>query len=442
MGSRVFISHSSQDALAAQRVCKALEAAGIACWIAPRDIPAATSWAQAISDALESSTAIVLLFSATAAASDEVKSELILARQRHLPIVPIRLEAIKPTGDMAFFLAAVQWLDAAGRDIADLLPAIREGVWRSIGHRTTATDEPKPKSNGPEFVREFRGHSDPIEFVALDLNGTTALSASWDLSVRVWDLQSGSCKAIMRGHSGSPTHQGTVYAAAFLEESGKVASAGSDGTVRIWEAGGKGPNRQLPVRPGIIHAMVALPATGHVVIGSSDGSIREWDPLSLREVRAMAPHKASVKSLACDSTGTFGVSCAEDRLVHLIDLGTGRREAEFGSRTLPVAVSMNPEGTLVLVGTSDGKLAMLESPNLKPVIEIQAHKDAIRGLSFLGPDRAITASRDGSLRIWDLSVGLAEWSKPDGSSPINHLAVACESLVVGSADGILRYFRI
>lgn len=34
----VFISHASDDSSAAESVCVALEAAGIHCWIAPRDV--------------------------------------------------------------------------------------------------------------------------------------------------------------------------------------------------------------------------------------------------------------------------------------------------------------------------------------------------------------------------------------------------------------------
>ena len=45
---QVFISHSATDRDAAEAICAALEAAGLACWIAPRDIPAGTPWAAAI----------------------------------------------------------------------------------------------------------------------------------------------------------------------------------------------------------------------------------------------------------------------------------------------------------------------------------------------------------------------------------------------------------
>src|ERR1051326_8925254 len=44
MAHEVFISHSSQDKTAADRVCSFLEAKGMRCWIAPRDIVPGVEW--------------------------------------------------------------------------------------------------------------------------------------------------------------------------------------------------------------------------------------------------------------------------------------------------------------------------------------------------------------------------------------------------------------
>jgi hypothetical protein len=46
--SKVFISFASQDLVIAERLCGALEAAGLPCWIAQRDVHAGESYAAAI----------------------------------------------------------------------------------------------------------------------------------------------------------------------------------------------------------------------------------------------------------------------------------------------------------------------------------------------------------------------------------------------------------
>jgi hypothetical protein len=53
---RVFISYASADAALAQKVCAALEATGILCWIAPRDVIPGTFYADAIVGAIDESS--------------------------------------------------------------------------------------------------------------------------------------------------------------------------------------------------------------------------------------------------------------------------------------------------------------------------------------------------------------------------------------------------
>jgi hypothetical protein len=66
MGARVFLSYSSHDQAQADAVCKALETAGISCWIAPRDLEPGSQWGGGIVRAIEDCAAVVVVFSANA----------------------------------------------------------------------------------------------------------------------------------------------------------------------------------------------------------------------------------------------------------------------------------------------------------------------------------------------------------------------------------------
>src|SRR5438552_3666559 len=62
----VFLSYSSKDKLTADAACAALEARGLRCWVAPRDIVPGKEWGAAIIEGIEQSRSMVLLFSANA----------------------------------------------------------------------------------------------------------------------------------------------------------------------------------------------------------------------------------------------------------------------------------------------------------------------------------------------------------------------------------------
>ena len=62
----IFISHSSLDKAIADTVCSFLEARGITCWIAPRNIPPGGRYGEAIVHAIEDSLGLSSSFLSTA----------------------------------------------------------------------------------------------------------------------------------------------------------------------------------------------------------------------------------------------------------------------------------------------------------------------------------------------------------------------------------------
>ena len=107
----VFISYSSSDWNIANAVCARLEANGVRCWIAPRDILPGTSWGGAIIRALSEARVMVLLFSLKANKSPQILREVERAVGRGVVIVPVRIEDVQPQDDFEYFLSSQHWLD-------------------------------------------------------------------------------------------------------------------------------------------------------------------------------------------------------------------------------------------------------------------------------------------------------------------------------------------
>ena len=59
MAHDVFISYSSKDKPTADAACAVLEAKGIRCWIAPRDITPGADWGEAIVDGINGARTIL-----------------------------------------------------------------------------------------------------------------------------------------------------------------------------------------------------------------------------------------------------------------------------------------------------------------------------------------------------------------------------------------------
>lgn len=112
MSHEVFISYSHVDKPVADGICANLEAAGLRCWIAPRDIGPGEDWPTAIATGIAGSKMMVLVFSQSSNISEEVSRELYLAASSKVIIIPFVIENVKPEAGKAYYLGRTHWLDA------------------------------------------------------------------------------------------------------------------------------------------------------------------------------------------------------------------------------------------------------------------------------------------------------------------------------------------
>jgi hypothetical protein len=109
---RVFVSYSQSDRACAFELVAYLEAHGIECWIAPRDIAPSAEWAAEIIDAITAARLMVLVFSASSNESPQVRREVERAVHKQLPIIAFRIDDVMPARSLEYFLSAQHWLDA------------------------------------------------------------------------------------------------------------------------------------------------------------------------------------------------------------------------------------------------------------------------------------------------------------------------------------------
>jgi hypothetical protein len=107
----VFISYSHTDKKAADAACAVLEAAGIRCWIAPRDVGPG-EYATNIVRAIGECRVFLLMFSSETNLSTQVRKEIERAVSKERMIVPLRIEEVTPGESLEYYLSDVHWLDA------------------------------------------------------------------------------------------------------------------------------------------------------------------------------------------------------------------------------------------------------------------------------------------------------------------------------------------
>jgi biotin transporter BioY len=143
MAHDVFISYSSDDKPTADAACATLENKGIRCWMAPRDILPGTDWGGAIVEAINASRVMVLVYSATANDSPQIKREVERAVNRGLSIIPFRIQDVPMSKTLEFFISMPHWLDALTPPLQDHLNRLADTT-RMILQRDGAVLPPPP----------------------------------------------------------------------------------------------------------------------------------------------------------------------------------------------------------------------------------------------------------------------------------------------------------
>ena len=108
MSFEVFVSYSTSDRDIALELVEDLEARGLKCWVAPRDVSGGSKFGEAILAALSETEVLLLVFSQHSNDSIHVQREVERALHLSKTIVPMRIVDLLPSGDMEYYLATLQ----------------------------------------------------------------------------------------------------------------------------------------------------------------------------------------------------------------------------------------------------------------------------------------------------------------------------------------------
>lgn len=149
MSYDVFISHCARDRDAAAAACDAIERAGHLCWLAPRDVGAGQTAAEAGMTAIGRCKVFLLVLSAESAKSKQVAREAERARRAGLAIIPLRIEAVEAGDRLHPHVEDAIPLDAVRPPLSDHLGHLTAIIGRMLDGGEGAPLRPLTLPPGP-----------------------------------------------------------------------------------------------------------------------------------------------------------------------------------------------------------------------------------------------------------------------------------------------------
>jgi WD40 repeat protein/tRNA A-37 threonylcarbamoyl transferase component Bud32 len=319
----------------------------------------------------------------------------------------------------AGLLAAVALVLVLGAAVATALAVVAEGHARRARQNEQAAREEKRLADeqreraewllyASEIGQSLRAwEANHVRDAWHHLNETRADFRGWEYRY---------LRALFAGnHKTVPAHEGTVTCARFSPDGTRLASGGSDGVVRVWDAAGWQELLALRGTAGPVLSVCFSPDGKRVAAageerqdgGGEESTVRVWDAEKGGQPLVLEGHPQFINAVCFSPDGRYLATASNDRTVRVWDARTGNRRTSLeGHKGVVLSVCFTRDGQLLSAGAdrtvrawdprAGGSVELIPLANTGYVTAVCACPDG---------KRVVTAGEDGAVRVWDAATG-------------------------------------
>ena len=256
------------------------------------------------------------------------------------------------------------------------------------------------------------GHTETTTSIAFSPDSQTLASSSYDETVRLWDVNTGTLKSTLTGHTKR------INSIAFSPDGTILAGGSSDKAVHLWDPVTGEHKVALLGHMRTITKIAFSPDSKTLASGAWDNTVRLWDIATEKEKAILTGHTyfgdytSGISNIAFSSDGQSLVSAAfNEEGVYVWDAVTGKHERTLKTGRIST-LAFSPNGKTLAIGARF-ELNLWDVASGEHKAALTKHTAFVTSLAF-SPDGSTLVSGGGSqLLLWNAETG-AQTGEIDG----------------------------
>ena len=226
-----------------------------------------------------------------------------------------------------------------------------------------------------------------------------------------------------------------------------IASAGEDGTVRLWDKSGK-QIRQLVVNGNKDKESFSATAVSRdgqkIIAGQRNGKVYLWDK-SGKQLKTWIAHGSDVTAISFNQDGQTLATAGDDGLARVWTI-TGSKLGELKHPQIKkmLGVSLSPDGKFVATASDDNR-ARIWTVAGQEVRRLEGYLGWVTVVNFSPDGQTVaTGSDDGSVKLWNAKTGdkLQDFRGHRGAILSASFSLDGKRLVSTGKDGFVRLWNL